>query len=194
MIFPTGYFPSFYYLQKLCEHPKVIIESHEHWIKQSIRNRCMILTAEGVQRLTLPIVHSENKQAIHQIEIDDSKNWRIKHWRAIQTAYGNAPYFEYYDEEIKSLLLNNCSHLWELNKQILLFFIQQWELPIELKASETFVPYQVNDSRHLDWLNPNIEHKPYQQVIGFSKEFIPNLSVLDLLMCEGPMGRKLLIC
>ena len=192
MIFPTAYFPSIRYLRELCKYESVVIDQHEHWIKQSIRNRCEILTPEGIHRLIVPIAHSDSKQCISEINISNDSSWQVKHWRAIQSAYGKAPYFEAYHLEIEDILLKHPLTLWELNLQIIRFLIDAWELPVSIKESNEFIPYIEQDLRHTNWLSRE-QFKAYQQVFSYHKPFSSNLSALDLLLCEGPMGRLLLL-
>lgn len=192
MIFPTAYFPSIHYVRELCKFETPCIDQHEHWIKQSIRNRCEILTAEGILRLVVPISHRETKQPLSEIQICTDNSWPIKHWRAIQSAYGQAPYFEAYHLEIESMLRNHPKTLLELNQQILRFFIDAWDLPITLTTSSVFTPYSDQDLRLKQWMDRE-KMNAYQQVFSYNKPFSCNLSVLDLLMCEGPMGRLLIL-
>ena len=192
MTFPTAYFPSISYLKELCVHQSIQIETHEHWIKQSIRNRCEILTANGIQRLTVPILHEGNKQSIESVKIVYSDAWTLKHWQAIKTAYGKAPYFEAYHFEIEGLIKEMHQHLIDKNNAILWFFIDAWDLPIKYESTDHFVEYKANDFRIQNWLTR--EEMPfYQQVFGFEKVFTPNLSILDLLFCEGPLGRNFIL-
>ena len=166
----------------------MVIDQHEHWIKQSIRNRCEILTAEGIHRLIVPIAHNDTKQCMAEINISSDSSWQIKHWRAIKSAYGKSPYFEAYHHEIESILLAHPKSLWELNLQILRFLIDAWDLPVSLKQSTAFIPYVEQDLRNKNWLSRE-PFKEYQQVFSYNKPFSSNLSALDLLFCEGPMGR-----
>ena len=97
MLFPTAYFPSIAYVQAMCKWGEVTLDCHEHWVKQSIRNRCAILNAAGRQNLIIPIIHGATKTPVGQIQVDDTKKWRSHHWKSIHTAYGKSPYFEYYE-------------------------------------------------------------------------------------------------
>lgn len=191
MIYPTAYFPSIQYIKEVCTNNLLTIDTNEHWIKQSIRNRAEILTAEGIQRLVVPIIHNQEKQAIHEVKVAED-GWEIKHWRAIKTAYGKAPYFEAYDVEIEALLIHKPPLLLELNHRILKFFINAWELPIQFCETKSFHPYTSNDFRLKNWLE-RTSTKEYQQVFSYNKPFTPNLSVLDLLFCEGPLGRNFIL-
>ncbi len=192
MIFPTAYFPSIHYVKELCRHKTVWIDHHEHWIKQSIRNRCEILGSEGILRLTVPISHQLEKQSVGEVRIGDEPLWGIKHWRAIKTAYGKSPYFDFYDLELESILLNPPRELSALNAQILQLFIEAWDLPVSIGYTNEFKPYEATDLRQIDWLTRK-SFTEYQQVFSYQTPFISNLSALDLLMCEGPMGRLLLL-
>jgi hypothetical protein len=127
-----------------------------------------------------------------EINISNDSSWQIKHWRAIKSAYGKSPYFEAYHLEIESILLGCPNSLWELNIQILKFLIDAWDLPVSLMQSTAFIPYVEQDLRNKNWLSRE-PFKEYQQVFSYNKPFLSNLSALDLLLCEGPMGRLLLM-
>lgn len=193
MLFPTAYFPSIYYLKSLCQGKKVYIDHHEHWIKQSIRNRCEILGAEGLQKLIVPICHEAGKQSLGSIRVDDAKKWRENHWKSIKTAYGRSPYFEHYQREIEASIFTSKQHLVALNSVILKLFVEAWDLPIRCQESENFQPYCNNDARLTDWFVKAEIHDAYQQVFQHKSQPIFNASALDLLCCEGPLGRKILV-
>ena len=46
-LFPSAYFPSIGYLKLLNKFQDAQIDLHENFVKQSIRNRCEILSANG---------------------------------------------------------------------------------------------------------------------------------------------------
>jgi hypothetical protein len=193
MPFPTAFFPSISYLRALCAASDSAIEHHENWIKQSIRNRCEVAGNEGIYPLIVPVLHSNQKQKVSDIRVDDAQKWRQKHWKSLQTMYGKSPYWEYYDLEIKQLLFFPSEFLTEINEQILSFFITQWDLPLRINKTSEFTPYQQNDARLHSWLERKETMKAYQQVFHAPSNFASNLSALDLLLCMGPMGRTYLL-
>ena len=79
------------------------IEQHDHFQKQTYRNRCIIATANGAQALTIPIERPSGEQAsrmaMKDIRISDHGNWRHIHWQAIVSAYNDSPFFEYYADD-----------------------------------------------------------------------------------------------
>lgn len=193
MPFPTAYFPSISYLRALCAASDPAIEHHENWIKQSIRNRCEVAGNEGIYPLIVPVLHSNQKQKVSEIRVDDTQKWRQKHWKSLQTMYGKSPYWEYYDLEINNLLFFPSEFLTEINAQILSFFITQWDLPLSIHKTSEFTPYHQKDARLHAWLEREETMKAYQQVFHEPSNFTSNLSALDLLLCMGPMGRTYLL-
>ena len=189
-VFPTAYFPSISYLKKFhgCSNP--LIEIQENFPKQTIRNRCEILTSNGLLTLSIPVLHnSSGKQLTKDVRIDYSKNWQIDHWRAIQSAYASAPYFEDYFEEIKSLINYKSSFLLEQNEQILGFIESILEIKSNYSHTNKF-ENKIVSQKNLFLEHDETDVKPYQQVFGYDKPFVPNLSILDLIFNEGPFCRN----
>lgn len=189
-IFPTAYFPSIGYLHAFFEHSNNIIEIQESFPKQTIRNRCEILTSNGLQRLSIPVTKiNGSKTLTKHIGIDFSKKWQNEHWRAIQSAYASSPYFEDYEFRVKELIYNCPQRLVELNEEILKFVFEILDLNRNIHLSKE---YKVNCNS--DYRNTNFMSRQamevYQQVFSYEKEFTSNLSFLDLLFNEGPFMRK----
>lgn len=188
-VFPSAYFPSLAYVRALLHNPIIDLDLHEHFLKQSIRTRAEVLTANGVVQLNLPIVHvSGQKQAMAAIQIDYTKNWQAEHWRTIESAYGAAPHFEHYAHDILGIFAKRHRYLHELNTEILLWLDQALELKLKISYSDAFTGQ--TDSNKKAWLERNVHtSKVYKQVFGEKNVFVPNLSILDGLMNEGPMIR-----
>ena len=184
--FPTSYFPSTSYLQLLAASKSACICGGESYLKQSFRNRCEILGGNGVQILSIPVAKAAGSKSLtNQIHPVYSENWQQDHWKSIESAYKNAPYFEFYDQEIKSLIFTKYDTLLELNQSIIRFFEHCWQLPpsqLTIGFSDSFAPFE--------FLGRKLNYKSYIQVFSDRFPFQSNLSGLDLLFCEGPMGRN----
>ena len=100
VLLSTTYFGPVQWYQKLYRYDSVSIDLQETFQKQTYRNRCLIATTQGVQALTVPVVHDASN-AIGDIRISDHGNWRHLHWQALQTAYGDSPFFEYYEDDLR---------------------------------------------------------------------------------------------
>lgn len=192
-VFQTAYFPSLAYVRALALDAEPIIEIHEHFVKQSIRTRCEILTANGVLQLNVPIIHESGKKlALKDCQIDYSKNWISDHWRAIESAYANAPHFEYYAHDIQAIYRQAPSTLLELNSLIWSWLATCLGFEAQLIYSSTYLGKCSTDKK--EWLGrtPQVT-KGYQQLFESQGLFVSNLSILDGLFNEGPLLRKLFL-
>lgn len=194
-IFPIVYFGNISYFQKLANSHSVIIDLGEHFIKQTQRSRCEILGANGIQQLTIPVIKSKgSKTPVCEIEISDSEDWRRIHWKAIESAYGSSPYFDYYGIEVKELIFNKENSLSKFNLAILNRVLIWLDLELTFNVSQEYVEGKNNvDLRSESFTSKENEIQPYVQVFAKQGEFFPDLSILDLIFCEGPMGRKWIV-
>ena len=180
--------PSVEYVARLLREESVI-DLGENYIKRSERNRARILSANGVMPLT---VHVENgnrpRQRMRDVKIDYSKRWQHQHWVSILSAYKSSPYFDHYAEELEPFYRREWRYLVDYNMEYLQSLLRLLGAKCEVRLSEQYVEAEQGD---LD-LRPKHNEgstfvaEPYFQVFSDRMPFEANLSVLDLLMCEGP--------
>ncbi|MFW5699856.1 MAG: WbqC family protein, partial [Bacteroidota bacterium] len=97
IILPTAYFGNIEYYSLIKQADNVLIEAHEHYIKQTYRNRCEIATANGPLALTVPVKFSNTKKTtIKDVRIDYDTNWQKIHFKAIESAYRKSPFYEHF--------------------------------------------------------------------------------------------------
>ena len=118
IILSTAYFPNIQYISKFLKGENIIIDVYEHYSRQSYRNRCNILSANGVLSLSVPIIKNNNSYT-KDVEIDYSTNWQKNHKIAILSAYKNSPYYDYYINEFNFVFEKEEKYLIELNFKIL---------------------------------------------------------------------------
>jgi hypothetical protein len=188
-VFSSAYFPSLAYLRAVFQSGEMELDLHEYFVKQSIRTRAEILSANGVIQLNVPIEHSESgKQTMREVKIDHSKHWQSEHWRAITSAYANAPYFEHYAHDLQGIFAMQPIYVHELNALILDWLNDALALDIKIKMSEAYTGQTSGQKK--EWLGrAENATTAYQQVFGYKTAFVPNLSILDGLMNEGPLIR-----
>jgi hypothetical protein len=168
----------------------VYIEAQENYQKQSYRNRCHILTSQGILPLVIPVVHQQGLPiSIQEAQIDNKRPWAIQHWRSLISGYNKSPYFAYYKHYFEGLYLNPPELLFDFNMQLLAIFckIVKLEIP-QLNTSWEEKPSQHKDLRSM--FHPKQKHEipalPYYQTFETETGFIENLSVFDLIFNEGP--------
>lgn len=136
------------------------------------------------------------KVQVKDVEIAYTENWNIKHLRAIQSAYNNSPYFEYFEQEIKGFYEHEYSHLLAYNQAQLKLILKLLRINKQIKWSENYEksPLETKDLRekidpHISFLEDRtvaqVLSKKYYQTFRSKFDFTPNLSILDLLFNEG---------
>jgi len=190
-ILPIAYFPSIHYLKEYFSETNTNLEIHENFVKQSIRNRCEILSGNGILRLSIPLNHSKGiKIKTKDIRIDFGKSWQTNHWKAIKSAYASAPYFEDYEQQINQILLAKDEFLVDKTHRIFEFLFSILEINKTIGYTKIYAEKTERDFRTFDFMQNSFEIKEYQQVFSYGKEFNSNLSMIDLLMNEGPFIRN----
>jgi len=182
----TAYLAPISYYAILLQHENCSIEMHEHFVKQSIRNRCEIYGANGKLRLSIPKERKgSSKTIIQELKISYKDNWQKEHWNAIVSAYNSSPFFEYYKDELQPLFEEKEDYLVVFNSKLQNIIL---DLLQEENTSNTTTEYlhkgDFSDLRNHKWEKVNQEK--YNQVFMEKHGFIPNLSILDLLFNLGP--------
>jgi hypothetical protein len=192
------YLPSIAFFTNAAGAEALMIEAHENFIKQSYRNRCQIVDASGRRDLTIPVMHVSGKMPISTVEIDHRQKWINNHWRAIQSAYGKAPFFEYYADDLHDILYLKPALLYELNMRLLSMCLKALRLDIPVKETTSYMKTVENgvlDLRNaIDVKNPKSLDRfftpvPYAQVFGST--FVENASIIDLIFCVGPEAGRI---
>ena len=114
----TAYLPPIEYILKCLQTP-VMLEVREHYTKQSYRNRSLIATANGVQALTIPVVHVSSKMPILDVRIDYAMPWQRLHWKSLDTAYNSSPYFLYFQDYIRPFYEKRYEFLFDFNLELM---------------------------------------------------------------------------
>lgn len=196
ILIEAHYLPPIAYFAAIQHASIITLEKHEHFQKQTYRNRCYILSCQGKEMLILPLTSKHGNVCITDIKIDYSQKWLNHHWRSLQSAYGRAPFFEYYAGDVEKILFAKHIFLYDLNYHLLSMCLKWLKMNVTVKESlayEKTIDSSIKDLRSV--INPkktDIDEKIYKpeaytQVFGST--FVKNLSLIDLIFCEGPAAR-----
>ena len=175
----------------------VIFNLSTKYQKQTTRNRCMIMSANGPQKLIIPVRHSNKENEIlhdHNVKIDNTQNWKVKHWKSIQNAYRSSPFFEFYEEGFFKVFFNNEKLLYAFNMNIISHINNILGVQKNIEISNRKLSHEKYDKKLMNikkYLCYNVP--PYNQVFMSKFKFIPNLSILDLIFNMGPKSINYLV-
>jgi hypothetical protein len=194
VLLSTAYFPPAEYFFLIAHSSKVLIEKWENYHKQTYRNRCRVLGANGSLMLTVPVLRgSFHKTPLRDLKIDNCCRWRELHLRSLTSAYATAPFYEYYFDTISTVIRKPFSFLLDLNAEALSAMTEAIGITTETTFTEEYLPEGtfVEDYRYL--ISPKkpspvsgYKDMPYMQVFDERFGYIPGLSIIDLLLNNGP--------
>ena len=185
-LLPISYLGPVAYYSAILQSEQIFIETKEHFIKQSFRNRCTIMGANGSQTLTIPKERkSSDKTLISDISISNQDKWQKSHWQSIVSAYNSSPFFEYYKDELLPFYTTEHSTLFDFNLKLSKTILELMQVEKKLNFTSKFQKeWKGLDFRSSKFILKNQEE--YQQVFSDKNSFTPNLSILDVLFNLGP--------
>ena len=195
------YFPPITLFKTLAIHTHVIFEQYENFQKRSFRNRMWIGGPTGRLELSIPLREGRNqKNMMKDVMIDNRVKWSTNHWRTLTSCYTKSPWFEFYRQELEAMYSSPGERLCDWNLAMFNWVVAKLGLKISASMTDKWIP-QYPATEIGDWRNKLMPNSiatsfpgfvSYQQVFIDRTGFLPNLSILDLLFCEGRNALTLL--
>ncbi|MEM6735613.1 MAG: WbqC family protein [Bacteroidota bacterium] len=196
IVIEPHYFGSLEYYCLLTKVDSLILEINDRFQKQTFRNRCYLNGSNGIITLIVPVSYTHSSLT-REVTIDHTQRWKKDHWGAVYSAYGKAPFFEHFADLINEIWNKKHKYLIDLNREFLELTCKLLSVNVNLTYATTFIDnYGSGDLRNVILpKKPYTDRKIYQSYSYsqlFSDTFIPNMSIIDLIMCEGPRALEVL--
>ncbi|MBK5202355.1 MAG: WbqC family protein [Prolixibacteraceae bacterium] len=197
----TAYIPPIQYMSKFLKYKTVWIETQEHFLKQTYRNRTIIESGNGLETLVIPVQGEGKKKNIKDLKISYVENWRSLHWNALVTAYSSSPFFDLLKYDFKPLYKGKTTFLLDFNMKLLEIILDLLEIKADIQLTKTFEGIPDNCLNMREAIHPKPQKAasdpffkavPYTQVYEDKYPFYPNLSIIDLLFNYGSSAYEVL--
>ena len=189
-LFTTAYFPSISYMARFLAEDEPLIEVYETYHKQTYRNRCRVMTANGVENISVPVIKvNGNHTMTRDVMISPIEPWQHIHSRCLESAYKASPYFDHYYDYLKPIFENRFDRLVDLNDATMEAVFKMLKVNKEIKHTTDYIREAENDLREAFSPKKPVDASlfpTYYQVFSEKFPFAPDLSVLDLIFNEGP--------
>lgn len=194
LISPLCPFPNIYWWLIVENCSSVTFDHAEHYEKMSYRNRYYITGANGFIQLSLPLVKGRNQRTpMKEVMLDNSEHWQKQHWRSIFSAYGNAPFFEFFAPALELMFNREYKWLVDFCTDSIDWAKQQTGINFNVKTTSEYNRAYAGAIDIRQIFKPGIEKQAveadkaiYYQLFSERNGFYPNLSILDILFSEGP--------
>ena len=202
LITDLQYFPSIILYKISNNVSNIIFEQYESYQKMSFRNRCEIAGSRGPIHLSIPLEKGrDQKTLMKEVRIANAYSWQDQHWKTILACYSRSPWFEFYRDELEQFYRKPFTFLVDWNLACFEWTCRALALSVRVMLTEAWRPQYEEDNwldirgqllpkniREAGTPSPVIYHQVFEEITGF----VPHLSILDLIFCEGQRARSLL--
>jgi hypothetical protein len=194
LIADLQYFPNINFYRISFGFSNIVFEQFEFYQKMSFRNRCQIAGGEGVINLNVPLEKGrDQKTRMKDVRIAGTQPWQAQHWKTMLSCYSRSPWFEFYRDGLEGLYKTRFGFLVDWNLACFEWTLQQLRLPMEVTLTDRYQQVYTPEEA-VDWRGKFLPKNRvadsallpgYRQVFEERTGFLPGLSILDLLFCEG---------
>ncbi len=194
------YFGTVNYYKMLFKFKYIEFEEYEYYQKGSFRNRTIIPGANGLIPLSVPLQNGRDQRSLFKdIKIDYKQNWVLQHTRALDACYMRSPFYEFYRDSLFALLGSQEEYLLDLDRKLIQWVLKMLKANLAVTYTSSYqktLELGTKDGRNQLLPNQVLDENDqlvYAQVFEDRIGFHPNMSILDLLFCNGPSSTGLLI-
>lgn len=217
-----GYIPWLGYFNRIARSDIHIVLDHVQFEKNSFINRNKIRTGQSWMWLTVPVKTKGkfNDLPINGVSIDNTRPWARKHRDSLRFEYSKAPYFEKYWNWFEAAYNQPWTYLGNMLREFNEFFLEDLQIETKIYYSSElsvagrkddlvlnlcrdmgattyisgplgrdYLGHSAFDKAGIELEFHDYRHPTYSQL---HKDFVPNMSIVDLLFNEGPKARDII--
>jgi hypothetical protein len=198
IVSPFSLVPPLGLFAALAQGHKLYFDGAEHYVKQTIRNRYHILSANGMQTMTINVVGQKGEKIpTKNILIDYDEPWIRLHKRALESSYRSSPFFDHYYPKVIGLFETKHANFGDLFRESFKLWTGLLKFEPDYLISDDYIELDSDYDLRSRIKSPeqfpaDFHSKKYLQVFSDRFDFQPNLSILDLLFNEGPAALSVL--
>lgn len=214
-----GYLPYIGFFKKIQSSDIFIYLDDTKFVEHGWDNRNKIKIDKGSMWLTVPIKR-DSMQLVKDVLIANNESWKVKHLKSIKINYTKSPFFNDYWNDFSDIFQKDWNKLIDLNLNLIEYFnkkleiitktIRSSELQINSSGTKRLIEICQNvgattylsgilGKEYLDEnlfkdagikiIYENFIHPIYKQL---GNDFLPNMSIIDLLFNEGPNSGEII--
>ena len=220
-IHQPNFFPYPGFFHKLALSDTFVLMDNTQYDKK-FTNRNRIIIPNGWIWLTVPINKKQKFLANRLIEINNNLKWKKEHLIKLEKSYNKSKYYKDYKKYFEKIYATDWNTLFELNYETLnmvinllgikIDVIKESELNIKEKSTERLISIckdvgadtyvsgiggkDYMDEKLFSKNNINLEYQNYTSIKycqHLSDDFIPDLSIIDLLSNVGNNSLKAIL-
>lgn len=202
-------FANVYWFKKAYNYKYIDFNEYETHAKMSFRNRYWVAGADGLMNLSVPILAARNESQLYREVKIAGGSWAKDHFRGLCSCYNRSPWFEHYRDELAEIYKKQYVFLIDFNMECLNWVNRQLGQPIHWSFQTSVGLHPSGANRQVptdrldctnffrpgnkeEWISEGGRVIKYTQVFEERTGFLPGLSILDLLFCEGPGATRFL--
>ena len=207
-----AYLPWIPFFERFLKCDYFVLLDDVDYSKHKYQNRTYVKMNNTKNLLTVP-VHYKLKLPINEIKIDNTKNWKKKHYESIAQAYSKSEFFSNFQSDLEKIYKKEWHSLFYLNLELVNFFKSYFNIKKELYISSKLnvvgngneklvnickyfdakyfvVKKNTEDYHPKEYFNKyGIDFKYHEnsdiKYNQIGNTFIPNLSILDYAANKG---------
>ncbi|MBN1824041.1 MAG: WbqC family protein [Endomicrobiales bacterium] len=213
------YMPWLGYFHKMAKCDLFVYLDDVQYKKREFQNRNKIKTPNGAHWLTVPVITKDSYlQQIREVRTNPDENWENEHLQSLRHNYGRTPFFKDHEGFFAGLFSKDWEKLMDVSLEITGYFSSflkigtrcgfasefgvsstssQRIVDICIKAGadtylsgaggREYMEMELFEKNNIKVVFQEFSHPRYPQLFG---EFIPYLSIVDLVFNCGPESAK----